>query len=89
MHSLLHLLTSANGTFRRIAAMHNFGSYRRCSGHATSPAPWHRKWPLAIDGQGHLLEGNKIEIRRSSVVVATSQERHRPPRSDRGGQHRR
>src|ERR1700730_15659123 len=26
------------GTFRRIAAMHNFGSYRRCSGHATSPS---------------------------------------------------
>src|ERR1700730_10216912 len=29
---------SAHGTFRRIAAMHNFGSYRRCSGHATSPS---------------------------------------------------
>jgi putative ABC transport system substrate-binding protein len=26
------------GTFRRISAMHNFWSYRRCSGHAASPS---------------------------------------------------
>jgi hypothetical protein len=36
-----HWMT-AFGTLRRIAAMHNFGSYRRYSGHAKSPSGAHQ-----------------------------------------------
>jgi len=41
----------------------------------------HKKRPQPFDGRGHLLEGNKIEIRRSSATVATSREGHHQLRS--------